>query len=34
MLKLRKECKVPFLEKLSEGYEYIDSGIIANVKCG
>lgn len=34
MLKLRKECKVPFPEKLSEGYEYIDSGIIANVKCG
>lgn len=31
MLKLRKGCKVPFPEKLSEGYAYIDTGIIANV---
>lgn len=33
MLKLRKGCKVPFPEKLSEGYEYIDSGIIANINA-
>ena len=31
MLKLRKGCKVPFSEKLSEGYKYIESGIVANV---
>ena len=31
MLKLRKGCNVPFPEKLSEGYEYIDAGIVANV---
>lgn len=31
MLKLRKGCTVPFPEKLLEGYEYIESGIIANV---
>lgn len=33
MLKLRKGCKVPFPEKLSEGYEYIDSGFAANVNA-
>ena len=31
MLKLRKGCKVPLPEKLSEGYKYIESGIVANV---
>lgn len=33
MLNLRKGCKVPFLEKISEGYEYIDSGFTANVNA-
>ncbi len=33
MLKLRKGCKVPFSEKLSEGYEYTDSGFTANVNA-
>lgn len=33
MLKLRKGCKVPFPEKLSEGYEYIDSCFTANVNA-
>lgn len=33
MLKLRKGCKVPFPEKLSDGYQYIDAGIIANVSA-
>lgn len=31
MLKLRKGCRVPFPERLSEGYKYIESGIVANV---
>ena len=31
MLKLRKGCKVPFPERLSEGYEHMDFGIVANV---
>lgn len=33
MLKLRKGCKVPFPEKLSEGYAYIDSYFSANVNA-
>lgn len=33
MLKLRKGCKVPFPEKLSEGYERIASGFVANVNA-
>lgn len=33
MLKLRKGCKVPFPEKLSEGYEYQESGFTANVNA-
>lgn len=31
MLKLRKGCKVPFPEKLTEGYEYSTSCFLANV---
>ena len=33
MLKLRKGCRVPFPEKLSEGYEYKDSCFTANVNA-
>lgn len=33
MLKLRKGCRVPFPEKLSEGYTHTDSGFVANVNA-
>lgn len=33
MLKLRRGCKVPFPEKLSEGYEYKDHYFTANVNA-
>ncbi len=33
MLKLRKGCKVPFPEKLSEGYMCMDFGFVANVNA-
>lgn len=33
MLHFRKGCKVPFPEKLSEGYEYKESCFTANVNA-